>query len=235
VEDMKLLKSNLGVLTDTTSRIAYDQLVLSHAPEAYYRLGDLDAFGSGRLEDSSTYNNQGVYSDEGTHAWVSPGALARDYDACASFGPSGYAIINVDIQNNFDNITFAIEAWIWVSAVSMASGYRTIIGKGYPAMWELGILNNSVYFYSNQTLASYEISSSGFHTLAPSTWYHIVAHKDESDLRLYINGVQVNSVFTDINIQQDYTDRLLIGARPAAADTFDRYFQGRIDELALYR
>jgi hypothetical protein len=95
----------------------------------------------------------------------------------------------------FGSGDFTIEGWFYVT--SLASGiiawdFRTAGNNGAYGSLELSS-NGQVRYYAN---AAYQISSSaGLNTI--NTWAHIVVARSGASTKLFFNGTQVGSTYSD--------------------------------------
>jgi hypothetical protein len=85
--------------------------------------------------------------------------------------------------------------------------------------------NIDFYLYGPNTRLSYATSN-----LSNNTWYHLVATYDGSDMRLYVDGKEVNSTSTSGDVSTS-ANHLGIGRAIGAADSF---FDGQIDEVKVF-
>jgi hypothetical protein len=70
-------------------------------------------------------------------------------------------------------------------------------------------------------------------TLSANTWYHIAVCRAGGYTRLFINGVQSGSTYTDTNSYLNGTARPLVGADGYDNYTGTNYFNGYIDDLRI--
>jgi len=94
---------------------------------------------------------------------------------------------------NFGAGDFTIEAWVYIHTAKDAGVFGTNKSSGSFAGYELDVFTNgSIRFYSGNG-STYNYTSLGASTAAGSvpvqTWTHIVASRQESTLRLFVNGV----------------------------------------------
>ena len=135
----------------------------------------------------------------------------------------------------------AVSLWIYVESFTAASADYTgimTVGKANNVIWNIALTSNSV---NNNRLklevqnsgASYQAATYGT-DLSASTWYHIVAELNSGTLRLYLNGTNVaEQAFTGSIKTDDGTFTLTIG-RDLFNDAAVRYFDGLIDEVAVF-
>ena len=86
-------------------------------------------------------------------------------------------------------------------------------------------------FYVGGSGASYRITSDD--SLSANTWYHVALCKSGSSTKLFIDGTQTGSTFTD-NVTYVNIGRTIIGAEASFDSSgIDDFFNGYIDEMRL--
>ena len=132
---------------------------------------------------------------------------------------------------------FSLAVWVLVDEVQF-SAYRSIIWKGDPvnassfagSPYTLGIGVGGTVVFAIATTNTYS-SLLSTNRLAPNAWCHIVGVVDNSQWRLYMNGVleatQPLPIFSSYNSPHD----LLVGG---TNPQFTQPFRGKLDELAIF-
>lgn len=124
----------------------------------------------------------------------------------------------------------SIEAWVkWNINPSTGSQWAQIINKNVDNHYQIQHnYNNSAFEFALRTNVNRRYVLS---TTAPQqgTWYHIVGTYNGASLRIYVNGTLENAVSLSGTITNSTTP-VRIGSRTSG----DRFFNGDIDELALY-
>lgn len=145
---------------------------------------------------------------------------------CLLFDGTNY----VDAGNieDFTTSDFSISVWVKKNA----SGYfQTIVSKG-----DAGIGTNKGYrlrVESGDTIL-FTVTGDTESTLTTTTtitnglWYHIVATKDSSMMKVYINGVEAGSTFSPSGSISNSAN-FMIGLQSA-----DWYWRGHIDDVRIY-
>ena len=143
-------------------------------------------------------------------------------------GTGDYLTIPSSSNFAFGTGDFTIEAW--VNCTNLAGGLRetgtmqivdfrsSVVIENRPT---LGIFASTFVFYSN---GSTRIQSG---TILANTWYHVVISKSSGITKMFVNGTQVGSSYTD---SFSYLiSAPTIGTHPAYAD----FFNGYIDDLRI--
>ena len=138
-------------------------------------------------------------------------------------GTGDYLSIPTSTEFGFGTADFTIECWIRPADVTGAKAILDFRTTGT----EL-----SSYLYLDAANIKYFVNGSavitGTETLAADTWYHIAISRSGTDTKLFVNGAQDGSTWTD---SSDYgsTKPLRIGTTIADSDGFN----GHIDEVRV--
>lgn len=205
----------------------YSQLVLSHSPASYWRLGE--ASGS-VAADSSGNGRNGTYSGGMTRAVA--GVLASDSDAAVTLdGSSGRVTASSD--SAFDlSTTFTLEAWVKPTNVAAAGGAQVFVNRaGWFQLTTSGVVNGQMRLSDRN---GHTIDWNGV-TLGNGSWYHVVVVKPDNtsaNARLYVNGVSYSPSATSGTWSgTGGANALDMGALEGGASNF---FPGSLDEVAIY-
>jgi hypothetical protein len=183
---------------------------------AYFRLGE--AAGS-TVACPSAGSATGSYANG--ISLGQPGAIAADPDTAAAFnGSSGYVSVPASSSLNVAD-DFTIEAWVKRGALG---GYQAIASKQNGA-WVLEFNAQNRLLLRRSTVADVVTSTT---TVTDSSWHYLVATKNGSTSRLYIDGVDVTGVVNN-QTMADSSLPVVIGESVGTA-----FFSGNIDEFALY-
>ena len=125
---------------------------------------------------------------------------------------------------------FSISMWIYQGAI----GVTRILFDGRPPT---GIGLYPTFYITSTNLLSFYINSGNVITgttamSSTSTWYHVALIRSSGSTKIYLNGVQEGSTYTDTNAYIVGASRPAIGT---AGDTIAQFFNGYIDELAVYK
>ena len=211
-------------------RSAYRDLVMSHGPRHYWRLGE----GSGWWALDETNRSLGTYRngvDLGR-----PGAIMGTDDTAAKFdGIDEYVDVgDMDVEGN----QLTIIAWVCRSDDVLGNTEGRLVSKnsGTTDYWTLG-----TYEGHNKRFLTFDlrIDNRTRHLRAregeitPGIWYMAAAVYDGEVMRLYLNGVEVATrERTGVAIGQNSWAPVWIGNEPP--DSTNKPWSGDIDEVAIF-
>ncbi len=183
----------------------------------------LDGLASAPATDSSGTGNNGTN--------FNTSSVNGRLDKAMQFnGSSSYIRVpNNASLNPVSNLT--VEAWVkWNITPSTGSPWAQILSKNGDSQYQLQhSQTNSAFEFALQTSVTRRYLLSTTHP-AQGVWYHIVGTYDGTSTKLFVNGVQENSITQTGTINTSGVE-LNIGRRSNLAD---RYFNGDIDEVAIY-
>lgn len=175
--------------------------------------------GSGTtVHDASGNGNNGTL--QGGSTWTTSGK----YGKAISFNGTN-AYVNIPNSSSVQlRSAMTLEAWVNPSLVS--GRWRDVIFKG----------KDNYYLEADSTSGRPATGGStiggplfGIAPLAANTWVHLAGAYDGVTLRLYVNGLLVNTR-VQTGLITASTNALQIGG-----DTiYGQYFQGKIDEIRIY-
>ena len=137
--------------------------------------------------------------------------------------------LNAGGQNfAFGTGDFTIEMWVYPSTSSQSGiiydSRPTSTSGLYPT---IRLDSGTLKFY---TSGASQITGG---TLSANTWYHITVCRSGTSTRLFIDGAQSGSTYTDSNSYINGAARPLIGADGFDNYTGSNYFNGYIDDLRI--
>jgi hypothetical protein len=146
-------------------------------------------------------------------------------------GNGDYLQLTNDADFTFGTGDFTIDCWVKLNAVGAVQliydGRPSGTNGAYPA---LAILNTNVIFY--YVNAGIRIQGTTALTTT-SGWYHIAVARSGTSTKLFLNGTQEGSTWTDsTNYSSGGTGRPWIGADGVQGGTTNN-FNGWIDELRV--
>lgn len=161
-----------------------------------------------------TYNSDGVIIPWTTNTY------SLDFD-----GTNDYLAIGSTSKLEFTG-SFSLSAWVKPdlnkTQYVIDTSTNSATGNGYMLRCNS---NGTVRFWSYSASASLDSTA----TVSTSSWNHLVAVKDGSSLRLYINA-GTPATGTDSSFNTSNTSNLRIGS----SNLFGGYFNGLIDEVSMY-
>jgi len=197
---------------------------------SYY---SFDGDATARLEDTaSDYTNSSSTNDDnlsevGTTISYVSGQVGQAADLAGGyFTAPNVAVDDIDLPN-----TFTIEAWINPDNVAKSWNRLVLNWGGGQTAYHFGLRGNDVNLHLGNGTTTKEFTGGN---VAQSVWQHIAATSDGTTVRLYLDGIEVDS------------DSLLAGAPIAAASEnlgigdsaggpgASYRFDGRVDELAMW-
>lgn len=141
---------------------------------------------------------------------------------------------------SFNGGDFSIAAWINVNTI----GTSRIVSAGYDAndgIWGLGFGQNSGWGSGNRinffvySGGSYQdFNSNEITAYTAGQWTHVGIVRKGTLLTFYFNGQPVGST-TSMSFLANANSYLSIGCRQQNSGTLIEYFNGKIDELRIYK
>lgn len=160
--------------------------------------------------------------------WADGGFPANDYTQAPGLDPSSdYAEVTRDVEHEpSTNITLA--AWVFPTSASQAS--RGIISK-------LGTAGNSFYLGTATTTWRFQIQDNidglrtvdSVATIQANTLTHLAATYDGILMRIYVNGVESNSIANGGTIVYDVSRNIRIGQAEGGSS-----FVGVVDDVQMW-
>jgi hypothetical protein len=150
-------------------------------------------------------------------------------------GTSDVIRASVNASMEYNN-SFTFEAWINPATLSAQDDYGMIIvnRRSYCQLFGLGDETGGqgkLVFYGCG------LSSPGYHastgTVSINTWSHVAVVYDGSAVTFYINGQPSGSVSTSGSFSVSSESGIDIGMDPSQGTTYDRPFNGQIDEVRI--
>ena len=160
-----------------------------------------------------------------------------------AYGFDGNDYIEIANESNFDGLsTVSISTWVNVSSFPSSNGLSTIVAKGYNGTntesFYLRIYNDAGT--SKLQFGTWNLSGGSIHASwnitgwSTGTWYHIIAIFNGNTYKLYFNNSEVAST-TSSTAPYNTNQPVSIGAWKNGASTWDRYFNGYIDQTVISR
>ena len=217
----------------------YEAAVIAAAPESWWRLDE--ASGSTNMFDGMG-RHDGIYTNATGSATLPAlgvtGALLAGGNTAASFSSTDHGIGLVPYSAALNPQKFTIEAWVKTSVVNGQSPVSSSYGSGGWWMqsidgWWFGD-SSAGTFGNNQYL-------NDLAAIVPGYWSHVVITYDATRVSsgtfypfiLYVNGKTDGFIWGAPPVNTG--GPLIVGGRGVSASTLaDRFFDGQVDEVALY-
>jgi hypothetical protein len=209
----------------------YKNLILSHDPLIYYRLGEPDE--ENIAYDSSGNNHHGHYYGNVQHQQEP--IITNEGSPCVYFTDDGYVDIPVAPIQYLDAVS--VECWfIWDD--NQPNQRIFDFNNGVAAQSEGKYFFCSVYHHLSG-LCRAAVSLNGLASdifidsvpIIANRKYHAVCTLGEGKLAIFINGQKIQETDTDITLGDLELSQAWISRSPWDVDT---YFKGKKDEFAIY-
>jgi hypothetical protein len=164
----------------------------------------------------------------------SPFASTNDgYYSVYFNGSNNYLYFDSDPAFSFDYGDFTVECWVYISDLPNNNHGKMIIDtrpwSGNGTFWFLGITSGG-YLNFNQGISEKNISSPS--TFPIGQWAHIAVSRFDSELKMFLNGSIVASIFSTANI---LSSGLRIGVNSFVGNAPDTYFDGYISNVRVVK
>ena len=188
----------LGALQLAKTIQSYRDLIISHGPVGYWRLGETD--GAIAL-DASGNGNDGAYVGGPTLGL--DGALAGDDDTAIRVDTI-FSTMQVRIPDDATldlGNTFTVEAWVELG--TSADAYIARKTDGVDG-WQIHVTQGGDVELELASSGGSFVGSTG--TLAAATWYHVVVTKSASTEKVYVNGTDVTTTTGEEGLALSFND-----------------------------
>jgi hypothetical protein len=155
-------------------------------------------------------------------------SLWREFMYCLQFGGSGYVIVNSSASLQ-PTTNISMEAWVYKDAFVDAGG---ICRKKYN--WSIqNAWSGAPGYDANKFEFQVVAGGNDVHITTTNTydilrWWHLLATYDGVHVNIYVNGI-LDRTYDLTGAINTSDDALNIGQ-----DTYNNYFNGRIDEVRIY-
>lgn len=209
----------------------YRTTVLSNSPAIYYRLDDYDA-GILTVTDSSGNGHTGSYNPDNTCLALEPSGAVSGNDALSyiCFFPfyTGYIAVGPDAAATPGASPFSLE--IWLKRSGPPGDIQVLIGKydGGSDSYLLGVDSSGVAVFSVNLAASVIYGTTD---ITDGAWHHVVAVKNGTDLKLYVDGA---SDGTPVAFSGAVSPGDVCGIGTFGGTNGNYLTQSEVDEAAIY-
>ena len=217
----------LGILVAPAAASTYSDLVISHGPAAYWRLGE--ATGSSAISETGT--NHGTYENNVSKPVL--GAITDDSNTAANFGGGANDRVQVPA---FGLSGSGITILVWFKADKF--GDARFLSKATSTdpddhYWMFGTASSSQFRVRlKDTSGSNNNWNPSVSTMTKGAWYFAAMTYDGATIRVYLNGAEVNSTPWAGSLNTDASIAIGLGNQPSGAG--DRGFNGVLDEVAVF-
>ena len=193
---------------------------VSTAPTAYWKLNEA----SGNRADSS--GNGHTLTDGNT-----VGSTTGKTDTLAAdFELDNNEYLTAADHADWDYGTGDFTMCAWVKPETMTAGAQTIFGRntgGNSNACDLWLTSSNIIFAIAAAPLAYAT------VLSAGTWYHIGAKRVSGNVRIFLNGSQVQA--GNLATSVSYTTAQIVGNFQAVDTTFGAAFDGLIQDAAIWK
>jgi hypothetical protein len=179
---------------------------------------------SAGVYDAAMMNNMETVGDAKLSTAVSKfGGTSMSFD-----GTGDYILLNSVGSNAlyaFGTGDFTIECWVYLNALAcyIYDGRPASTNGAQPTIYTNG--SGVLYYFTN---VANQITGS---TLSLSTWYHIALSRSGTSTKMFVNGIQVGSTYTDSTSYTNTAARPVIGIDGYSLS--NQPFNGYLDDLRI--
>ncbi|MDD2709520.1 MAG: LamG domain-containing protein [Verrucomicrobiae bacterium] len=180
-----------------------------------------------RLKDEAAHHNHGE-----AHGDFSASAEGGRFGDALHFDVGRYVLVPHSASLAIDD-DFTVEFWIYPDALP---GFLCgLVGKGRYQIdgWHMALLSSGKIVWSmNQNGTNQNVVS--FADITPKKWHHVLAIKNGSTGRIFINGSDRTESSQSLMPPAINTQGVCVGRlNPGGKDPNAYYFKGLIDELCI--
>lgn len=212
-----MIRSTLGVISKSNAlTIVLDGLQL------YLNAGDTDSYPGSGTTWTDLSNN--AYST----TLVNGVGFSSDAGGTLTFDTTKY----VDTNQSLASETFTVGAWFKTST----SGIRMILSKetnaGWPWNYRIWLNSGTIVGDIAQPGGVSTSIQSPLSSYSNGSWYQVMFSRNDSNLYLYVNGVQINTSLDTLTGTIQNSQDLWIGRSEFSGGSYQ--FVGSISEVMVY-
>ena len=184
-----------------------------------------DQSGNGLHSQQATAANQPRIDTTQSRFGVASVLFDGSNDSLTAGGQSGFA---------FGTGDFTVELWIRMTSTQTVEQIFDFRDTVNPALAKPqinlaleGAVNRQAVWYINNT-----VNIRGTTNIATATWYHVAVSRSGTSTRLFINGTQEGSTWTDSTDYTVGTGRPCVGANGSDFNPA-QFFSGYMDEIRM--
>jgi len=186
-------------------------------------------------ETSGTSFNDAVGTNHGTTT-ATVGVTGRIGRAQRFDGLGDYARVPYSSSLSVSGLnTLTISSWIYLDSISIANGQnifclKTLGVTYWSALLRIDSGNDLVFYTKNTSGTTFESATNS--NLVASTWYHVVAVLDATEMRIYLNGSEMTTASdTFSGTLLPFDDYVYIGTGSSSSVS---YMRGITDEPTIW-
>jgi concanavalin A-like lectin/glucanase superfamily protein/uncharacterized protein DUF2341 len=208
------------------------QVLSSNSPLIHYKFDE--GYGSTVYNSIAGTNNGTFGIGDSAPSWTNSGKFDKALDF-ETDGASDYVDLGVGSDGSaldLDDGDFTLSAWVNLESIGVD---RCIICQCdvSQARWiELRYDHGDQMFEFDTNDGTSQYAK--FNQISPpalSTWYHVVGVRDNTTIKIYVNGIEGATTDTVGTITDMDSDSWTIGR---VGDSSSRYWDGLIDEVKIY-
>jgi hypothetical protein len=156
------------------------------------------------------------------------------FNKSAYFDGNDYLEISDSDDWDFGNGDFTIDFWIYFDNDSLQDVHEGLVAQyeDYDNRFLIWFTNNNEYGicfgYRDEGIWTVDLKSNDYSDWQPRTWYHVAVTKHSNVYTIFRNGVVINSVVSDYEIE-NINGSLLVGGWGETSSLLN----GNIDELRI--
>src|SRR6185503_16695191 len=208
---------------------SFNNLIINDGLVGYWKL---DAATASGVMDHSGYGGQGTITGAPVTSTDTRGLNFANSGSIDFDGAGGqYVRITHASQFNFTN-KITVAAWVKLDTTETFARWVTKGSDPLTFPFLLGQSTTAAGVPRFRVITSVGVTSEGTAALKTGVWYHLAGTYDGSNVRLYVDGIQIDSDAQTGNLATNTTDGVTIACDSdcTGADAPD----GKIDDVRIY-